>query len=315
MALFSSVSLIHSRLKIKPSDPAVVLFTSGSEGTPKGVVLSHKNLLSNVKQLEARIDFNNQDILFSCLPLFHSFGLTGGMLLPLIGGIRTLFFPSPFSYRIIPELVYSCNATIMFGTDTFLRSYANVADPYDFYRMRYIFAGAEKVRQETIQIYMQKFGVRIFEGYGTTETAPVISVNSPKHNKIGSVGKLLPGINYKLEAINGITEGEKLLVSGPNVMLGYYKAANPGVIQPLEDQFYDTGDIVTIDENGYLTIHGRSKRFAKIAGEMVSLASVEELIQKIWQDSQHAVITVKDDHKGESSMSCYNKIKSRSFGP
>lgn len=297
--LFSNPASVHKKQNITSKDPALILFTSGSEGMPKGVVLSHANIMSNIVQLSTRVDFNRQDIVFNCLPMFHSFGLTGGTLLPILSGVKTFLYPSPLHYRIVPEMIYSTNATIMFGTDTFLNGYARVANPYDFYRMRYIFAGAEKVKDETRAIYMNKFGVRILEGYGATETAPALAVNAPMHLKPGTVGRLLSGIEYRLEDVPGVDEGGRLFVKGPNIMLGYYRADNPGVLEPPVDGWYDTGDIVDIDEHGYVKILGRAKRFAKIAGEMVSLTSVEAMIQKVYPDAQHAVVTLPDPRKGE----------------
>lgn len=282
-----------------PHDPAVILFTSGSEGNPKGVVLSHSNLLSNITQLASRVDFNQSDIVFNCLPMFHSFGLTGGTLLPVLSGVKTFLYPSPLHYRIVPELVYGTNATIMFGTDTFLAGYGRMASSYDFYRMRYIFAGAEKVKEATRQLYMERFGVRIFEGYGTTETSPAIAVNSAIYNKAGTVGRLLAGMSAKLEPVAGVDVGGRLMVQGPNVMLGYYKDDKPGVLQPLENGWHDTGDIVSIDENGFIKIEGRAKRFAKIAGEMVSLSVAELVAQSVWGQYEHAVVSIPDERKGE----------------
>ena len=289
----------HRGLKISPDKPAVVLFTSGSEGTPKGVVLTHRNLLSNLAQLAARIDFNSSDVVLNALPVFHSFGLTGGTLLPLLNGIRTVLYPSPLHYRIVPALAYDANATIMFGTDTFLSGYARMAHGYDFYSLRYIFAGAERVRDETRRTYAEKFGLRVLEGYGATEAAPVIAVNTPMHYKAGSVGRLLPAIEARLEEIPGIEEGGRLYIRGPNVMAGYYLAGEPGTLQPPEGGWHDTGDIVTIDEAGFVTIRGRAKRFAKIGGEMVSLPAVEGYAGAVWPGSEHAVVTRPDAKKGE----------------
>ncbi len=284
---------------IHHDDPAVVLFTSGSEGTPKGVVLSHSNLLANRYQLAARIDFNPSDIVFNALPVFHSFGLTGGMLLPMLSGIKTFLYPSPLHYRIVPAMVYDTDATIMFGTDTFLRGYARVANVYDFYAVRYVFAGAEKVKAETRMDWMNKFGLRIMEGYGATETSPGITINTPMHYRAGTVGRLLPGISHELVPVPGIDGGGKLEVSGPNVMLGYLRAENPGVLEAPKDGIYDTGDIVSLDEDGFVSIKGRVKRFAKIAGEMVSLGAAEQLAGKCWPEASHAVISVPDARKGE----------------
>lgn len=282
-----------------PDSPAVVLFTSGSEGTPKGVVLSHANILANRYQAGARIDFGPNDIVFNALPIFHSFGMTGGTLLPILCGAKVFFYPSPLHYRIIPELSYDSNATIMFGTDTFLSGYAQYGHPYDFYSLRYVFAGAEKLKEDTRRLWAEKFGVRILEGYGTTETAPILSLNTPMQNKPGTVGRLLPGIQFKLKPVPGIKEGGRLSVAGPNIMLGYLLAANPGKLVPPEDGWYDTGDIVEIDDEGFIVIKGRAKRFAKVGGEMISLTAMEDFISKLWPNHLHAIVAVPDEKKGE----------------
>ena len=291
--------LAHRRANAKWDDPAVVLFTSGSEGTPKGVVLSHGNLLANRHQLAAVIDFNPTDIVFNALPMFHSFGLTAGTLLPMLSGVKTFVYPSPLHYRIVPALVYDTNATIMFGTDTFLMGYAQVAHPYDFYSVRYIFAGAEKVKAETKRIWADNFGLRILEGYGATETSPVISTNTPMHFKAGTVGRFMPGMTHELEPVPGIEQGGRLTVSGPNVMLGYLREENPGVLEEPENGRYDTGDIVSIDDHGFVTIQGRVKRFAKIAGEMISLSAVESYVNAVWSEHMHAVVSIPDPKRGE----------------
>ena len=285
--------------RTKPDDTAVILFTSGSEGTPKGVCLSHRNILANTYQISAKVDFTPSDLVFNALPLFHCFGLTDGTILPLVSGVKIFLYPSPLHYRIVPEAVYDTNATILFGTDTFLKGYAAKAHAYDFYALRYVFAGAEKLNAETRRTYMDNFGLRIFEGYGATETAPVISTNTAMEYKAGTVGRFLPGIEHKLATVPGIHEGGRLFVKGPNVMKGYLLEGKPGKITPPEDGWYDTGDIVEIDPDGFITIKGRAKRFAKIAGEMVSLTAIEQFMIKNWPDSNHAVVAIPCDKKGE----------------
>jgi acyl-[acyl-carrier-protein]-phospholipid O-acyltransferase/long-chain-fatty-acid--[acyl-carrier-protein] ligase len=283
----------------KPDDWAAILFTSGSEGVPKGVVLSHRNMLANAAQAAARIDFSREDKVFNVLPVFHSFGLTVGVMLPLVFGVRVYLYPSPLHYRTVAELIYGVNATIMFGTDTFLAGYARVAHPYDFRSLRYILAGAEPVKETTRRMYMEKFGLRILEGYGVTETAPALALNTPMFNKFGTVGRVLPGMEARLEKVEGVEEGGRLYVRGPNVMLGYLKVDNPGVLERPPEGWHDTGDIVTIDEQGFLTIKGRARRFAKVGGEMISLAAVEALASDLWPNALSAVVAVPDPRKGE----------------
>jgi acyl-[acyl-carrier-protein]-phospholipid O-acyltransferase/long-chain-fatty-acid--[acyl-carrier-protein] ligase len=285
---------------VAADQPAAVLFTSGSEGTPKGVVLSHRNILSNIAQVSAVVDFNSSDRVFNAMPMFHSFGLTGGTLLPLLSGVRTFFYPSPLHYRIVPELIYDTDSTIAFGTDTFLTGWARFAHPYDFYAMRYIFSGAEKVRDETRRLYAERFGVRLLEGYGATETSPVLALNTPMHSRPGSTGRLLPGMTHRLDPVEGITQGGRLVVRGPNVMLGYLRTEAPGVLEPPVDGWYDTGDICAVDAEGFVTILARAKRFAKIAGEMVSMPAAEALASSLWPNGSHAVVAIPDGRKGEA---------------
>ena len=284
----------------RANDPAVVLFTSGSEGTPKGVVLSHRNLLANRHQLGSVVDFNPRDIVFNALPVFHSFGLTGGLLLPLLAGVRAFLYPSPLHYRTVPELAYGVNATILFGTDTFLAGYARVADNYDFYSVRYVFAGAERVKAETRRVWFEKFGIRILEGYGATETAPAIAVNTPMHFKAGTVGRLLPGIEHRVETVEGINDGGRLFVRGPNVMLGYLSAEESGRARAAAGRLVrHRRHRASSMREGFVTIQGRAKRFAKVAGEMVPLGAVEELVARVWPSAMHAVVTIPDAKRGE----------------
>ena len=282
-----------------PNAPAIILFTSGSEGLPKGVALSHRNLHANRYQAAARIAFTASDVVFNALPMFHAFGLTGGALLPVLAGVRTFLYPSPLHYKVVPELCYETNATVLFGTDTFLMGYARNAHPYDFFNVRLVVAGAERVKPETREAWMEKFGLRILEGYGATECAPVVAVNTPMHFRTGTVGRLLDQVQHRLEPVPGIAEGGRLFVKGPNIMLGYLRADNPGVIEAPPDGWYDTGDIVKIDADGFVTILGRAKRFSKIAGEMISLGLVEQNLLHAFPEAQHAAVAVPDAKKGE----------------
>ncbi|WAX94442.1 AMP-binding protein [Aminobacter sp. NyZ550] len=280
------------------SKPAVILFTSGSEGTPKAVVLSHRNLVANAMQAEARISISPKDKLFNVLPVFHSFGLTGGTILPLLTGIRLFLYPSPLHYKIIPDVARKIRPTIMFGTDTFLAAYARTAEDGDFSSLRFVVAGAEPVRAETRRVWRSRFNAEIIEGFGLTEAAPVVAVNTATHGRDGTVGRLLPGMRMRLEEVEGVAEGGQLWLTGPNLMMGYMTSDRPGELQPL-DGWHDTGDIVSVDREGFITIKGRAKRFAKIAGEMVSLGAVEMLVQALWPEQRHAAVAVPDKRRGE----------------
>lgn len=305
IGLLDKLSLLWTGNKNLPGygldddDEAVVLFTSGSEGAPKGVVLSHKNLNSNIDQISAVLTLLPGEKIFNALPTFHSFGLTAGTLWPVLKGASVYMYPSPLHYAVIPEMIYQLNAKFLFATDTFFTGYAKKADPYDFYSIRALVAGAERLRPETRQLYAEKFHTPIFEGYGVTETAPVLAVNIPQKFKHGTVGQLVPSIDYHLEPVDGIEEGGRLLVKGPNIMKGYLLPDQPGVLISPKDGWHDTGDIVDIDEEGYMSIKGRAKRFAKIGGEMISLAAVENYINKASPEGHHVVAAVADPRKGE----------------
>lgn len=293
-------------LPIAPDDPAIVLFTSGSEGKPKGVVLSHRALLSNIAQIRAVIDFSVEDKFLNALPIFHSFGLTAGALLPVLTGTNLFLYPTPLHYRVIPELAYDRCCTVLFGTSTFLGNYAKFAHPYDFFRLRYVIAGAEKLSETVRSQWFEKFGIRIFEGYGATETAPVLSVNTPMTYRTGTVGHLLPGIEHKLEHVPGIDGGGLLHVRGPNVMSGYLRFEKPGELEPPSSSmgagWYSTGDIVSIDDDGFMRIIGRVKRFAKVAGEMISLEVVEKMATIAAPTGTHAAAAVADPQRGETIL-------------
>ena len=284
---------------VNADEPALILFTSGSEGTPKGVVLSHRNIHANVAQAESRFSISVEDTLFNVLPVFHSFGLTGGTILPLLYGVRLFLYPSPLHYKLIPAAAAKVRPSIMFGTDTFLMGYARTAKDTDFESLRFVVAGAEAVKPQTRELYAERFRCKVLEGYGMTEAAPVVSANTSTQERPGSVGRLFPGMSIRLEPVPGINDGGRLWVCGPNVMLGYMKADRPGELQPLPDGWHDTGDIVAVDREGFISVRGRARRFAKIAGEMVSLGAVEMLIQALWPEYMHAAVSVPDRRKGE----------------
>jgi acyl-[acyl-carrier-protein]-phospholipid O-acyltransferase/long-chain-fatty-acid--[acyl-carrier-protein] ligase len=284
-----------------PDDPAVILFTSGTEGAPKGVVLSHMNVVANVHQILAHVPeaLTTNDVLFNPLPTFHCFGLTAGALLPLLGGMKSVLHPSPLHVKVIPKRVQDTGATILFATDTFLNQYMRACTGDELAKLRFAVCGAERVRDETRQMVRRKFNVELLEGYGATEAAPVIAVNQPGRNRPGTVGRPLPGMEIEFEPVPGIQNGGRMMVKGPNLMIGYLLADNPGQLQTLKDGWHDTGDVVAQDDEGCLTIKGRLKRFAKIGGEMVSLAVVENCASTLWRDHDHAAAVLPDARKGE----------------
>lgn len=296
----------------EPNDTAVVLFTSGSEGTPKGVELTHANLLANVHQLNTVMDATDQERFFSAMPLFHSLGLVGGVLFPMIRGCYTFLYPSPLHYRIVPTLVYEKQCTVMLATNTFLNGYARKAHAYDFNTLRLLVAGAEKVQTATFETWSRRFGVRILEGYGATECSPVISINSRIEPNTGTAGRFLPGLDWKLEPVEGVTEGGRLWVRGPNVMKGYLNADAQAHFLAGKG-WYDTGDIVFVDADGYVHIRGRMKRFAKISGEMVSLTAIEDALAGAFpiygQRCQIAVVPIPDEDKGEKLVAATNESR------
>jgi acyl-[acyl-carrier-protein]-phospholipid O-acyltransferase/long-chain-fatty-acid--[acyl-carrier-protein] ligase len=325
-----------SDLGLRTSDTAVILFTSGSEGVPKGVELTHGNLLANMRQLMGVLDVTDHERFFSAMPLFHSFGLMAGLVVPLTNGFYTFLYPSPLHYRVVPAAVYDKACTVMLGTNTFLNGYARRANPYDFNSVKFLVAGAEKIQDATVQTWAKKFGVRILEGYGATECSPAITINSRLEPKSGSVGRFLPGMEWKLEFVEGVSEaGEKgsggagespvspsrppaplhtgrLLVRGPNVMRGYLNPDANAKFQALGG-WYDTGDMVKVDDEGFVHILGRLKRFAKISGEMVSLTAVEDALAgafpQLGLKCEIAVIAVPDEDKGEKLVAITDQPK------
>jgi acyl-[acyl-carrier-protein]-phospholipid O-acyltransferase / long-chain-fatty-acid--[acyl-carrier-protein] ligase len=298
--------------KIESSSSAVILFTSGSEGVPKGVELTHRNLLANVRQMLAVTDMTDTDRIFNALPLFHSFGLTVGTLFPLIRGMFTFIYPSPLHYRIVPSVFYDRDCTIMLGTNTFLNGYARKAHPYDFRSLRYMFGAGEKLQQATAETWAQRFGVRVLEGYGATECSPCVAVCTPLEPKHSSAGRFVPGMEWKLEPVEGVAEGGRLFVRGPNVMKGYLNADANAKFLALGG-WYDTGDIVRLDAERFVFIQGRLKRFAKISGEMVSLTAVEDALAGTFPQyglrCQVAVIARPDEDKGEKLIAVTNEPK------
>lgn len=291
---------------------AVVLFTSGSEGVPKGVELTHRNILANIRQMLAVTDLQDHDRVFNCLPLFHSFGLTVGTLLALVRGMYVFVYPSPLHYRVVPTAFYDRYCTVFLSTNTFLNGYARKAHPYDFRSLRYLFAAAEKLQEATATTWSQRFGVRILEGYGATECAPCVAVNTPLEPKYGSVGKIMPGMEYRLEPVEGVEEGGRLFVRGPNVMNGYLNTDANAKFKALEG-WYDTGDIVSVDLDRYFFIRGRLKRFAKVSGEMVSLTAVEDALAGAFPQyglrCQVAIVSRPCDEKGEALVAVSNEPK------
>jgi len=282
---------------------AVILFTSGSEGAPKAVVLSHANILSNIRQISSIETLNMTDTVFNALPMFHSFGLTVGTLFPLLEGAKLFLYPSPLHYRVISEIVYEIGASVMFGTDTFFRGYAKIAHPIDFHNIRFMFGGAEAIKPDTRNMWVERQGIRVMEAYGSTECSPVVTANNRIFNRFGSIGKLLPKVEYKIEHVDGIETSGELVVKGPNVMMGYIMPDNPGVLVPLKDGWYHTGDVVDIDEIGFVYIKDRIKRFAKIGGEMVSLNAVSEMVVRAHEadgpEHMYGVVAVPHESKGE----------------
>ena len=299
-AAVGSVAPALVATRVSPDAPAVILFTSGTEGEPKGVALSHANILANVEQVRAHIQFFPNDVVFNPLPTFHSFGLTVGAFMPLYLGVKAVLHPTPRQPHEIVRRIKEHGATILLATDTFVSQYARVAEAEELSSLRLAVCGAERLREETRQLFRRKYTVELLEGYGVTEAAPVVAANQSGMNRAGTVGHLLPAIDRRVEPVEGIRDGGRLFIKGPNIMLGYMQADRPGEIVPPADGWHDTGDIVAIDEDGYVSIRGRLKRFAKVGGESVSLSVVENCASALWPDHAHAAIAIPDGRKGES---------------
>ncbi|WP_417497708.1 AMP-binding protein [Maricaulis sp.] len=287
------------RARPSPDAAGVYLFTSGTEGDPKGVVLSHANLLANVEQVRDHVRILPTDKVFNPLPTFHCFGLTGGVLVPLGLGVPTICHPTPLQAKTIVKRIAETGSTILFATDTFINQYARAAANGELNSLRFAVCGAERVKDETRSTLRRKFNVEIVEGYGLTEAAPVLAVNQPDNNRPGTVGQLMGGCEARLIPVEGINDGGQLHIRGPNIMKGYIRPSAPLVLEAPVDGWHDTGDIVSVDDGGFLRIRGRIKRFAKLGGEMVSLAVVENCATSLWPDSMHAAAALPDKRKGE----------------
>lgn len=277
-------------------EPAAILFTSGTTGAPKAVALSHANLLANVEQCRLHGEFEPEWVFFNTLPVFHAFGLTAGALLPILIGLKTVLYPSPLHHERVPKLVRETDANVLISTDTFAYSYARAARAGELQGLQYAVLGGERVREETRQAYA-RFGAEVLEGYGATECAPVVAVNRPRANRAGTVGTLLPGIEARLEPVAGVSQGGRLYLRGPNVMLGYL-TADGEVIAPQEGWF-DTGDLAKLSDDGFLTIVGRLKRFARIGAELVSLEAIEAHAHALWPNARHAALVTRAARGGE----------------
>jgi len=290
---------IHRRHSAGPDGIGVMLFTSGSEGLPKGVALTHANVLANVEQFLKTLELRSDDSLFNPLPVFHSFGMTVGLVAPFSIGMRVFFYPTPLHYKQIPAVIADSGSTILIGTDTFAAGWGRQAEPQHFEKLRVVVLGAERIKEPTRKLWRERFGIDLYEGYGATEAAPAIAANTPLYHRDGTVGRLLPGMSYRIEPVPGLDEGGRLWITGPNVMLGYMRESAAGQLETTADGWHDTGDIVSVDNDGYITILGRAKRFAKIGGEMVSLAAAEAYVSQVWPDEGHAIVAVPDERKGE----------------
>ena len=305
----------------KRDDTAAILFSSGSEGTPKGIELSHRNMMGNIKQTTTLLNPADSDVMLGTLPIFHSFGLTVTTLLPLIEGIPVVCHPDPTDGLGIGKMAAKHEATMLFATATFFRLYTRnrKLHPLMFSHLRMVVAGAEKLPNEIRDEFKKKFGHDIYEGYGATETTPVASVNIPdvlmqdswkvqKGNKIGTVGLPLPGSSFKIvdpESFQTLQTGEEgmILIGGTQIMKGYIgdEEKTASVIKEIDGiRWYVTGDKGRLDEDGFLTIVDRYSRFAKVAGEMVSLGLVErEIVKVLGEDDQISVSALPDEKKGE----------------
>lgn len=302
---------------------ATVIFSSGSTGTPKGVMLSHRNVLANVEGIAQIYHVTDDDRLMGVLPLFHSFGFTGTIWLPLVMGFGVVYHPNPLDAGTIGELVQKHRATMMISTPSFCLGYTRKCTPEQFASLRYAVVGAEKLREPIARAFKEKYGLELLEGYGCTEMSPAVAINAPdspgtgqKNSKAGTVGRPLPGVLARIvdrETGNPLPPGGEglLLVKGDNVMLGYLNDPEK-TREVVRDGWYVTGDIATIDEDGFIRLTDRVSRFSKIAGEMVPHLKIEETITRVLDDTPCVVTAIPDESKGERLVAFHT---SKSMSP
>jgi len=282
---------------------SVILFTSGSEKDPKAVELSHKNIISNIEGFSEVAELSDKDVLFANLPYFHVFGLTVNLWTPLYHGMTVVSYANPLEYQKICQIIREEKPTVMAATPSFWWGYLKKSEKGDFDSLRLMISGADKCPQALRDAFMEKHNKFLLEGYGTTETSPVISVNMPNANKPGSIGKPLPNIKVMIENYDTGQECKpnevgRILVKGDNVMRGYYDDFEETAMR-IRHGWYDTGDMGFLDEDGYLWHSGRLKRFIKVGGEMISLVKVEEELEKILpKNVECCVVEVPDEIKG-----------------
>jgi acyl-[acyl-carrier-protein]-phospholipid O-acyltransferase/long-chain-fatty-acid--[acyl-carrier-protein] ligase len=308
--------------KRRGEDEATLLFTSGSSGEPKGVALSHRNVLANVCQFGSRLSLPSNSAILGCLPLFHSFGCTVTLWFPVIEGVNLVTYPSPLETKRLAELIAFHQINIFLSTPTFLRGYMKRIDPAQFASLNLVVTGAEKLPQSLASAFETKFGIRPQEGYGLTETSPATNVNLPDpeperdsivlpSSRHGSVGQLLPGMAIRIT--DPATDKEVpidhqgiIWFKGSNVFSGYLKDPKR-TAEVLVDGWFRTGDVGRVDSDGFLYIEGRISRFSKIAGEMVPHETVEAAINKVLgldgeSERRIAVVGVPDEQKGEAIL-------------
>ena len=308
LAKCTSVKGLLKRLggsQAKPDDLATIIFSSGSTGQPKGVMLSHRNIISNVEQVGEVYSFVSQDRMLGVLPFFHSFGFMATIAGPAIAGFGCVYHFNPMESKVIGPLAEENEVTIMIATPTFLQFYLRGLTPEQLGKLRLVVVGAEKLPPKVAHAFEKKFGCLPVEAYGATECSPGIAVNDTQTNQPGSIGRLLRNLEARIvnpDTGEELSRGEPglLKVRGPNVMMGYLGMPDK-TAEVLKDGWYDTGDIVRLDEDGYLWIEGRLSRFSKIGGEMVPHGNVEETLNDLADRNEQifAVTGLPDEKKGE----------------